>query len=249
MTATFWERMHGASTHFPIVLLLASVIFDFVAWRTRDEALRRGLHAAGFGSAVAGMLGGLAAVVAGLFITQGRLLGGGYERMHHLFVWPVVIISAVFVGWRVFRRVRFQEGGFPIYFAGMALVCALMVGAGYSGGEMVLGAATTEERAASGALPISSRASSFAGGSQNPPLQQPSFVAAGRQLFLKNCAHCHSADARGDEGPDLHKLDLTDEQVAARIRNGKKGQMTAFAGKFSPEQIRMVIAYLRALND
>src|SRR6185369_16125012 len=174
MTATFWERMHGASTHFPIVLLLASAIFDFVAWRTRDEALRRGLHAAGFGSAVAGMLGGLAAVVAGLFITHGRLLGGGYERMHHLFVWPAVIISAVLVGWRVIRRVHFPERSFPIYFAGMALICALMGGAGYSGGEMVLGAASTEEPADSGALPVSSPASSFAGGSQNPPMEKAS---------------------------------------------------------------------------
>jgi cytochrome c peroxidase len=34
----------------------------------------------------------------------------------------------------------------------------------------------------------------------------------GRKLFLKNCAHCHGADASGDEGPDLHRLDWTDEQ-------------------------------------
>jgi mono/diheme cytochrome c family protein len=67
-------------------------------------------------------------------------------------------------------------------------------------------------------------------------------------LFLKNCAHCHGADARGDEGPDLHNLDWTDEQIATRIRNGKKGQMTAFAGKFSPKQISDVVAYLRTLK-
>ena len=70
----------------------------------------------------------------------------------------------------------------------------------------------------------------------------------GRQLFLKNCAHCHGADAHGDEGPDLHNLDWTDEQIATRIRNGKKGQMTAFAGKFSAQQIREVVAYLRTLK-
>ncbi|HTL18115.1 MAG TPA: c-type cytochrome [Patescibacteria group bacterium] len=245
MTAIFWERMHGASTHFPIVLLLASGIFDFVAWRARDEALRRGLHAAGFGSAVAGMLGGLAAVVAGLFITHGRLLGGGYERMHHLFVWPAVIISVVLVGCRVIRRVHFPERGFPTYLTGMAVVCALMVGAGYSGGEMVLDVARAEERAPSGLVPLLSTGSSPERGSQKSAPEQSSFAAAGRQSFLKNCAHCHGADARGEEGPDLHKLDLTDEQIVARIRNGKKGQMTAFAGKLSPDQIRTVVAYLR----
>src|SRR5215469_18536034 len=45
-------------------------------------------------------------------------------------------------------------------------------------------------------------------------------VAAGRKLFLRNCAHCHGADASGDEGPDLHNLDWTDQKITTRIRNG-----------------------------
>src|SRR6266566_4263212 len=98
MNANFWRQIHGGSTHFPIVLLLASVIFDFVAWRSRDEALRRGLHAAGFGSAVVGLLGGIGAVVAGLMMTRGRMLGGGYEKTHHVFVWPAFTSCIVFVG-------------------------------------------------------------------------------------------------------------------------------------------------------
>jgi len=73
-------------------------------------------------------------------------------------------------------------------------------------------------------------------------------VAAGRALFLKNCAHCHGADAHGDEGPDLHNLDWTDQQIAARIRNGKKGRMTAFHDKLNEEQINALIAYLRSLK-
>jgi len=70
----------------------------------------------------------------------------------------------------------------------------------------------------------------------------------GRTLFLKNCAHCHGADAHGDEGPDLHNLDWTDAQIAARIRNGKKGQMTAFAGKLQAVEIENIIAYVRTLK-
>src|SRR5262249_579195 len=77
---------------------------------------------------------------------------------------------------------------------------------------------------------------------------QTALAEAGQQLFLKNCAHCHGADAHGDEGPDLHNLDWTDEQITTRIRNGKKGQMTAFAGKLSPEDIRQILAYLRTLK-
>jgi cytochrome c oxidase cbb3-type subunit 3 len=70
----------------------------------------------------------------------------------------------------------------------------------------------------------------------------------GRTLFLKNCAHCHGSDARGGEGPDLHNLDWTDEQIAARIRKGKEGEMTAFAEKLSAQQIKEVIAHLRTLK-
>ena len=70
----------------------------------------------------------------------------------------------------------------------------------------------------------------------------------GRTLFLKNCAHCHGASAHGDEGPDLHNLDESDDWIANRIRNGKRGQMTAFAGKLKPSEINAVIAYLRTLK-
>src|ERR1041385_7014468 len=76
---------------------------------------------------------------------------------------------------------------------------------------------------------------------QSPAVKPPD----GRALFLKNCAHCHGADGRGDEGPDLRDLDWTEGQIAARIRNGKKGKMTAFSGKLSPAQVAAVAAYVR----
>jgi mono/diheme cytochrome c family protein len=73
-------------------------------------------------------------------------------------------------------------------------------------------------------------------------------VAAGRKLFLKNCAVCHAADAHGEDGPDLHDLDWTDQQIATRIRNGKKGEMTSFAGKLQTADIDSLIVYLRTLK-
>ena len=236
MSATFWRQIHGGSTHFPIALLLASVAFDLVGWRSRDEALRRGLHAAGFGSALVGLLGGFGAVIAGLMLSRGRTLGAGYERIHHLFVWPAVIVCIVCVGWRVFRRGQLRHSGLGLYIVGMSIAVLLMLGAGYSGGEMLLAA---EGENAPPSLPLIEPTSASA---------QLAPSGVGQHLFLKNCAHCHGADARGDEGPDLHNLDWTDEQIAARIRNGKKGQMTAFAGKLSQEEINEVIAYLRTFK-
>lgn len=70
----------------------------------------------------------------------------------------------------------------------------------------------------------------------------------GRTLFLKNCAHCHADDATGDEGPDLHGLTKSDDWIARRIRNGVKGEMTAFGEKFSQQDIDALIAYLRTLK-
>src|SRR5215472_12890264 len=82
-------------------------------------------------------------------------------------------------------------------------------------------------------------------------MKQPELTgdaAQGRHLFLKNCAHCHGDDAHGDEGPDLHKLDWTDQQIRKRILDGKKGQMTSFAGKLATNDIQNLIVYLRTLK-
>src|ERR1041384_1417311 len=41
---------------------------------------------------------------------------------------------------------------------------------------------------------------------------------SGHSLFQQNCAHCHGDDARGDEGPSLHNLSLSDAGIAKRIK-------------------------------
>ena len=81
-----------------------------------------------------------------------------------------------------------------------------------------------------------------------PAAGSPGPVAMGRTLFLKNCAHCHAEDATGDEGPDLHHLHKSDEFISRRIRNGAKGEMTAFGEKFSPDDVKALIGYLRTLK-
>jgi mono/diheme cytochrome c family protein len=80
------------------------------------------------------------------------------------------------------------------------------------------------------------------------PAQQPAQPSAARTLFLRDCAHCHGADARGDDGPDLHDIGWTDEQIASRIRKGKAGQMTAFAGKLKPAEIDALVTYVQSLK-
>src|SRR5262249_39791783 len=139
-------------------LLLASVVFDVFASRSRDEALRAGLRVAGFGSAIVGIFGGIGTVIAGLVMTRGRVLGSGPERIHHLFVWPAVISSAVLVGWRVLKQRRVHK--LPVYLAGMGVASALMIGAGYSGGEMLLAAENDGARTSAPANPSAAAAKS-----------------------------------------------------------------------------------------
>jgi mono/diheme cytochrome c family protein len=73
-------------------------------------------------------------------------------------------------------------------------------------------------------------------------------VDRGRALFMKNCAHCHGADAHGDEGPDLHRLKKSDQWIAHRIRDGVKGEMTAFGEKFSDQDLAELTMFLRSLK-
>jgi mono/diheme cytochrome c family protein len=236
MDALFWQRMHGGSTHFPIVLLLASVIFDFAAGWSRDKSLQNGLHAAGLGSAVVGVLGGIGAVISGLVMSHGRLLGGGYERFHHLFVWPAFSLCVVLVGWRLLQRSWIIPRGLGIYLAGMSVSSALMMGAGYWGGEMLLGADASTAPASSSPPP-----SSIA--------DHPALVFTGHQLFLLNCAHCHAPDATGDEGPNLHGVTKSDARIASMIKNGVKGEMPKFGAKLSDADIQALIAFLRSLQS
>jgi mono/diheme cytochrome c family protein len=71
----------------------------------------------------------------------------------------------------------------------------------------------------------------------------------GYNLFDRNCAHCHGEDARGGEGPTLYNLAMSDGRIAKRIKEGIKGEMPKFDGKFNDLDIATLIVYLRTLKD
>ena len=70
----------------------------------------------------------------------------------------------------------------------------------------------------------------------------------GYTLFMKNCAHCHGDDARGDEGPDLHGVTKSDARIASLIKNGVEGEMPKFGAKLTDTDVRALIAFVRSLN-
>jgi len=71
----------------------------------------------------------------------------------------------------------------------------------------------------------------------------------GYKLFDRNCAHCHGDDVRGDEGPSLYNLAKSDTRLATIIAGGIKGEMPAFAKKFTDDEVHAVISYLRTLKE
>ena len=76
----------------------------------------------------------------------------------------------------------------------------------------------------------------------------PALVARGRTLFLDSCAHCHGADARGDEGPDLHDAQVSDRYIANIIMHGIPHEMPSFAKKHGAADITALTAYVRSLE-
>jgi mono/diheme cytochrome c family protein len=83
---------------------------------------------------------------------------------------------------------------------------------------------------------------------ETPTPSSPALVAQGRGLFLSSCAHCHGADARGDEGPDLHGVAVSDRYISNIITHGIKGEMPSFRKKLGMGEIARLTAYVRSLD-
>jgi len=77
----------------------------------------------------------------------------------------------------------------------------------------------------------------------------PALIVQGRELYLASCAHCHAADATGDEGPDLHDLQVSDRYIFHMIKFGEPHQMPSFAKKYGPADITALISYIRSLRS
>jgi mono/diheme cytochrome c family protein len=74
-------------------------------------------------------------------------------------------------------------------------------------------------------------------------------VADGRDVFVGNCAACHTlADAKtsGTVGPNLDQLKPDEATVEHQVINGG-GVMPAFKGTLTPEQFEDVAAYVSSV--
>lgn len=137
MDPTLWAKAHGATVHFPLALALTSGALDAAGFALGTRPSVRDLHAASYWMIVIGAFGSVPAVISGLLMTKGNVLGHGALRMHHLFVWPAFSLLVALATWRVVTGQRISRPALAGYLIVVGVAAALMTGAGYWGGEMM----------------------------------------------------------------------------------------------------------------
>jgi uncharacterized membrane protein len=139
MNQTLWARMHGGATHFPIALMMVSVVFDYAGFWWSNELRRREFRAFGFYSLLIAAAASPFAVLSGIALSKGKLMGSGALLLHHLFIWPAFSLLIGLAVWRLVVRENASRGAAKCYLILVTITAAAMMGAGYWGGEMIIG--------------------------------------------------------------------------------------------------------------
>ena len=134
---TIWSKLHGATTHFPIALLLVSAFCDGVSLLWPSAKWQRALRSTATVTIVLGALGGFAAVATGLITTKWQFWGHGTLLHHHQFVWPAFALMVALATWRAATRLPSTQRPPVPYLILLFLAAARMSGAGYWGGEVL----------------------------------------------------------------------------------------------------------------
>ena len=134
-----WPKLHGASTHFPVALAMVATLFDGLGYILPDASQhKKNLQAAGYYTIILGALGTFPAVLSGLFMTKGEVLGHDALLFHHLFVWPAFAGLVGLGVWRALVGDQFSQRAYGFYLLALLSTAGLMAGAGYWGGELIL---------------------------------------------------------------------------------------------------------------
>ena len=75
----------------------------------------------------------------------------------------------------------------------------------------------------------------------------------GGELYTMACAYCHASDLGGSDlapalGPGSDAEEESDGRLAKRIREGED-EMPAFGNTLTEEQVALIVAHLRAMQD
>jgi cbb3-type cytochrome c oxidase subunit III len=98
---------------------------------------------------------------------------------------------------------------------------------------------------------------------KNPVAMTPESIAAGQQVYAKNCASCHGETGKGDgkmgaelkpPPPNLADADwkhgATDGEIFIVVRDGiRTTPMKSFKSKLTTDQMWQVVNYMRSLGS
>jgi mono/diheme cytochrome c family protein len=87
----------------------------------------------------------------------------------------------------------------------------------------------------------------------NPYAEQPDAVAAGRNLYVANCAHCHGQNAEGKGSRPALKSErirtATDGDLAWLLKNGEVYKGMPRWSTLPEQQRWQIVAFIRSLNQ
>jgi len=129
-------HIHAALTHFPLALLLCSVLFDLLGSFLKRDSLK----AAGLWTLVTGVLGGCAAVIAGLLAAKSAQVGitaQGTLETHETLAFIVLAMFAALALWRILRKGVWSEKEQPVALTAGVIAAALLIVTGAFGGKLV----------------------------------------------------------------------------------------------------------------
>lgn len=139
--------IHPFLVHFPVALLLTSVVFDLLGRRTGQA----GLRSAGLYTLIAGVSGGCLAALAGLR-DAGMVRARALERLgeraqplleaistHQTLALVTLGMFAALLLWRLANRDQLSRADQAAYLTVAALASALLLYAGYLGGMLAHG--------------------------------------------------------------------------------------------------------------
>jgi len=139
MDPAFWAKAHGASTHLPLALAMCSWGFDAAGFVLISWPVARQFSVVGYWTMLVGAMGTVPAVVSGLMLTKGEMMGHDVLLFHHLFVWPAYALLVGLATWRWSVGVMAARRAFAGYLTVAFVAAGLLAGAGYWGGELLLG--------------------------------------------------------------------------------------------------------------
>ena len=132
----FDHPLHPMIVHFPIALLITSVLFDAASHMFTRDSLRDGA----LWLLILGLMGGIAASIAGDWAEEAAEKAGIAESLietHESLAFATLAIFGLLFVWRLYLRNQFTRHTLAIYLLVATVGIGTLSATGYYGGDLV----------------------------------------------------------------------------------------------------------------